>query len=178
MQLQTENLTLVLPSTEEVLARIESMSPADQAEVSPEWVARLRAAAEPDPWTHGFTLVHRADGVVIGSCGYTGPPDGDGVVEIAYAIDADYQGLGYATEAALALVAYALERGEVRLVIAHTRPEPNASGRVLTKCGFRWIGEVVDPVDGLIWRWELQSAGATGEIADGEDVLPEVTRPG
>ena len=45
MNLQTENLTLVVPSTKEVLARIESMSPADQAQVSPDWVARLRAAA-------------------------------------------------------------------------------------------------------------------------------------
>ena len=29
-----------------------------------------------------------------------------------------------------------------------------ASTRVLTKCGFSRIGEVIDPDDGLVWRWE------------------------
>ncbi len=102
MELHTENLVLIVPSTEEVLARIQSMSPADQAEVSPAWLARLRAATEADPWTHGFNVVLRTGGAVIGSCGYKGPPDRDGVVEIAYGIDAAYQGRGYATEAARA----------------------------------------------------------------------------
>ena len=32
--------------------------------------------------------------------------------------------------------------------------EANASTRVLTKCGFRHVGEVMDPEDGLVWRWE------------------------
>jgi ribosomal-protein-alanine N-acetyltransferase len=36
-----------------------------------------------------------------------------------------------------------------------TRPEYNASGRVLTACGFERTGEVVDPEDGLVWRWDL-----------------------
>ena len=30
----------------------------------------------------------------------------------------------------------------------------NASTRVLTKCGFRHIGQVIDPEDGPVWRWE------------------------
>jgi RimJ/RimL family protein N-acetyltransferase len=174
MELQTENLTLVLPSTEEVLARIQAMSPADQAQVSPDWVARLRAAPEPDPWTHGFSILHRASGETVGSCGYKGLPDSNGVVEIAYGVDAAYQGHGYATEAARALVAHAFEQDGVRLVIAHTLPEPNASGRVLTKCGFKWRGGVVDPEDGPVWRWEFQSAGATAVAADGVEEVPEV----
>jgi len=66
----------------------------------------------------------------------------------------DYQGKGYATEAAQALVDYGFSDSRVRVVIAHTLPESNASGRVLTKCGFKHIGEVIDPEDGLVWRWE------------------------
>ena len=27
----------------------------------------------------------------------------------------------------------------------------NASARVLTKCGFKAVGEVIDPEDGLVW---------------------------
>ena len=154
VEIQTENLTLVLQTRDETLASIEAMSPADRAEVSPEWLARVRASTGADPWTLGFAVVHRARATVIGSCGYKGPPDADGIVEISYGIDPDHQGKGYATEAAEALVIYAFGDSRVRVVWAHTLPEPNASTRVLTKCGFRYIGEVIDPEDGLVWRWE------------------------
>jgi RimJ/RimL family protein N-acetyltransferase len=66
----------------------------------------------------------------------------------------EHQGKGYATEAAEALVNYALGHSQVRVVRAHTLLESNASARVLTKCGFRRIGEVIDPDDGRVWRWE------------------------
>jgi len=69
-----------------------------------------------------------------------------------------HQGQGYATEAAEALVRYAIDSGQVGTVCAHTLPEANASTRVLTKCGLECVGEVVDPEDGLVWRWEIKSA--------------------
>ena len=76
------------------------------------------------------------------------------MVEIAYGVAPDHQGNGYATEAAEALVAYAFSSGKVRVVRAHTFLEANASTRVLAKCGFRRVGEVSDPEDGPVWRWE------------------------
>lgn len=124
-------------------------------DISPTWLAQLRAA-EPntaDPWVHGFAVVHRASDSVIGSTGFKGPPDAEGVVEIAYGIAPAYQGRGYATEAAAALVAFAFNRAQVKLVRAHTLPTNTASIRVLAKCGFTHTGEVVDPEDGLVWRW-------------------------
>ena len=42
----------------------------------------------------------------------------------------------------------------VRLVCAHTLPESPASQGVLTKCGFKFAGERVDPEDGPVWRFE------------------------
>jgi len=44
-------------------------------------------------------------------------------------------------------------------VIAHTLPETNASTRVLEKVGMNFVGEVIDPDDGRVWRWQMQ-AGA------------------
>lgn len=123
-------------------------------EVSPAWLALLRAAPGPDPWTLGFAVLHRDDGRVIGSAGFKGPPGDDGVAEIAYGIAPAYQGKGFATEAARALVAFALERVDVTAIRAHTMPENGASGHVLAKCGFQNVGEVMDPEDGLVWRWE------------------------
>jgi len=76
------------------------------------------------------------------------------MVEIGYGVATEHQGKGYATEAAEALVNFAFSHGQVRVVRAHTRPEPNPSARVLTKAGFQRIGEAIDPEDGLVWRWE------------------------
>jgi RimJ/RimL family protein N-acetyltransferase len=126
----------------------------ERAQVSPDWLARVRLAAADDPWILGFALVHRITSVVIGTCGFKGPPDDDGTVEIAYGVAPDHQGHGYATEAAAALVAYAFNSGQVRRVRAHTLAAANASARVLAKCGFRQVGEVIDPEDGPVWRWE------------------------
>ena len=152
--LDTARLKLVLQTPAEALAQIEASSPADRAEMSPEWLERIRATTTADPWLHGFRVVLRVSDRVIGSAGFKGPPDADGVVEIAYGIDPEHQGQGFATEAAQAMTAYAWTRAEVRIVRAHTLPEPNASTRVLTKCGFRHVGEYIDPHDGLVWRWE------------------------
>ena len=122
--------------------------------ISPEWLERVRKSDQMDPWLHGFTIVQRGTPATIGYCGFKGPP-ADGVVEIAYAVNPDHQGRGFATEAAKALVTFALADDRVRVVRAHTLPEENASTHVLLKCGFRKIGEVIDPEDGLVWRWDL-----------------------
>jgi RimJ/RimL family protein N-acetyltransferase len=152
-----DNLDLVLPTLEEVFAFLENMSPSDRAEVSPDWIARVKASTAPDPWLHGFSIVHRASGAVIGSCGYKGHPDSDATVEIAYAVSEAHRGRGHATEAAGALVRFAFESGEVSVVRAHTLDAEGASARVLTKCGFAPLGQVIDPEDGLVWRWEVRT---------------------
>jgi [ribosomal protein S5]-alanine N-acetyltransferase len=121
---------------------------------SADFVAQLQTATAPDPWRFGFAIVHKIDNLVIGMCGFTGPPDSDGAVEIAYSIAPAYQGKGYATEAARALIDYASNDGRVRTVCAYTLAEVNASTRVLEKCGFKKTGEIIDSENNLVWRWE------------------------
>ncbi|HKA07884.1 MAG TPA: GNAT family N-acetyltransferase [Gemmataceae bacterium] len=150
----TARLDLVLQSPDEVLARIEAMPPADRAEVSPDWLARVRVTRPGDVWALAFDVVERDTGSSVGSCGFKGPPDADGMVEVAYGIEPEQRGCGYAAEAAAALTAFAFASSRVRLVRAHTKPDNPASERVLTKCGFGRVGEVVDPEDGLVSRWE------------------------
>ncbi|MBT5705399.1 GNAT family N-acetyltransferase [bacterium] len=150
----TPNLKLVIESLEGTHARINAMPDADKSELSPAWLALLDSAKEEDPWILGFNMVLRDENVIVGQCGFKGPPTPAGMVEIAYGVEPTKQGNGYATEAAEALTNFAFQNKEVRLVRAHTLPEANASTRVLTKCGFRHLGEVIDPDDGLVWRWE------------------------
>ena len=123
-------------------------------EISPAWLAQLRASSSAEPWVHGFAVVNRESRSVIGNVGFKGPPDEEGMVEIAYGIAPVFQGRGYATQAAGVCVAFAFGDDRVRLVRAHTLAAPNASTRVLEKCRFEHIGEVVDPDDGLVWLWE------------------------
>ena len=123
-------------------------------EVSLAWLERLRTSIEGDPWEHGFGMVEGTGGPIVGTGGFKGPPNPDGVVEIAYAVVPSRQGRGYATEAALALVEFASLDARVSRIRAHTLPAQNASTSVLTKCGFEHVGAVEDPEDGLVWRWE------------------------
>jgi RimJ/RimL family protein N-acetyltransferase len=151
----TARLVLTLQTPGELLASIEALSPEDRAEVSPAWIARVKQTQPGDVWALGFVAMDRATGATIGHCGFKGPPDADGVVEIAYGIDESHRNLGLATEAAAALTAFALASERVHLVRAHTKSDHNASARVLTKCGFRLLGDVIDPEDGLVCRWEI-----------------------
>jgi len=129
-------------------------------EVSESFLARLHEAVSADPWRDGFGVVQLADERLIGLCSFVGPPDAEGAVEISYGIALEFEGQGFATEAALLLVAHAVASGGVRRLRAHTLPEDNASTRVLRKCGFRRCGELIDPVDGPIWRWERSTRPA------------------
>jgi RimJ/RimL family protein N-acetyltransferase len=152
--LHAKTVRLVLMSRHEVQTMIDTMPPEQRAELSAAWLAQLEASGSPDPWVHGFSIVLAASGETLGSCVFKGPPDADGAVEIAYGVHTDRQGNGYATEAAIALTAFALGDPQVTVVRAHTLPTSAASARVLTKAGFIHVGEVVDPDDGLVWRWE------------------------
>ena len=131
---------------------VDALSPEDRAHLSPDWLARLNDSA--DVWTLGFSLVLRNSGDAVGMGGFKGPPNADCMVEIAYGVNPDQQRRGYATEAAEAMTEFAFASGLVRVVRAHTLPEGNASARVLAKCGFHHLGDVVDPEDGPVWRWE------------------------
>ena len=158
MTLTAEHLDLVLRSTDEVLAWIDALDDATRADVSPDWIARIRDAEHASPWTHGFVMIRRDSGETVGSCAFKGAPDAEHAVEIDYGVDPVHEGRGYATEAARALAGFALESEDVDVVRAHTRLDGHASMRVLEKAGFERIGEVIDPEDGLVLRWERRRA--------------------
>ncbi|HZV18948.1 MAG TPA: GNAT family N-acetyltransferase [Sphingobium sp.] len=77
---------------------------------------------------------------LVGGCGLD--PTEDGAVELGYWIARPYWGLGFATEAASALVQAARAMGHRRIRARHAVDNP-ASGRVLRKLGFRPTGDLV-----------------------------------
>jgi [ribosomal protein S5]-alanine N-acetyltransferase len=109
-------------------------------------------------WTH-LVLVG-APPMVVGVCGYTGPPSAAGVVEIAYGVAPEWRGKGLATLAAAELIRRAFRDERVRVVCAHTLREHNASTRILQKLGMRFVGYANDVDEGQVWRWELRRGEA------------------
>jgi len=160
MTIETPNLNLVIDSLEAARERIGTLPAEHREQISAEWLNLLENASEGDPWILGFRLVRRSDGAEVGQCGFKGPPNDEGVVEISYYVAAEFEGNGYASEAAEALTCLALKDDAVQTVCAHTLREQNASTRILTKCGFQQVGEVVDPDDGPVWRWERRPCSA------------------
>jgi RimJ/RimL family protein N-acetyltransferase len=120
------------------------------------------------PHWGGYMAIDPETDEVVGSCAFKGTPAADGTVEIAYFTYPGFEGRGYATAMASQLLALGSESPEVKRVMAHTLPMRNASTRILERIGMTLIGEVVDPDDGLVWRWETQSRG-TKHVAEHAD---------
>jgi ribosomal-protein-alanine N-acetyltransferase len=149
------NRLVLFPHAPDYLRALAEGSESCEA-VSGDFLKRLQSTTEPEAWTWGFAVVIREKNLVIGMASFKGTPGRDRIVEIAYGISPAFQGQGYATEAARGLIQLARESGRVSMVCAHTLPTNDPSKRVLEKCGFTNVGEVMDPKDGLVIRWELK----------------------
>ena len=128
----------------------EEPEPNDPAHAG-EWAGAFnRAEGSKPPWCFYFV---RLDERPVGIGLFKGPP-ADGIVEIAYLVFISARGRGVATAIAQELVSIAREHGVAR-VVAHTLRETSPSTQVLEANGFTGPAEVIDPEDGLVWRWDL-----------------------
>ena len=118
-------------------------------EILSQTVDLLARDPRPDPWG---SYVVELDGRPIGVAAFKAAPAPSGEVEIAYMTFPAFEGRGHATSTVAALVEIALGAGARPM--AHTLPEENASTKALRRNGFVFAGEVEDPEDGLVWRWE------------------------
>ncbi len=103
--------------------------------------------------------------VVVGVCGYKGPPDEMGTVEVGYSVLAGERRRGYASEAVGALVDRAFADPAVTRVVAETYPELAPSIGVLEKQGFRFAG---DGSEERVIRYELPRAAWAARRATGD----------
>jgi RimJ/RimL family protein N-acetyltransferase len=112
--------------------------------------------ADPEHGRWGpYLIVRRETGEAVGSAGFTGKPEGDGVVTLGYSIYSDFQRRGFASEAAAVLVAWAVAQPGVRSVRATIPPGHSASQRVAAHAGLRRTSLVEhDPDEGPVEVWE------------------------
>lgn len=124
--------------------------PASLQELRDRYRALQAGSPRPDEVWRNWVVRRRADGRPVGTVQATIRRRGGGwTAEIAWVVGLPWQGQGYASEAARALVAW-LGRHDVHEMVAHIHPDHLASARVATRAGLRPTG---DQVDGeRIWR--------------------------
>jgi ribosomal-protein-alanine N-acetyltransferase len=88
------------------------------------------------PWA----IVHRQDGIVIGSCGFAYVMAWHGRAEIAYTLSQAYWGQGLMPEAVGAVLKFAFETLQLNRIEARCEIENVASERVMQKLGMQFEG--------------------------------------
>jgi ribosomal-protein-alanine N-acetyltransferase len=108
-------------------------------------------------WGDRMMLSRHPPRRVIGSVVFNGAPSEDGCVEVAYGVEQESQMQGYATEATLASVEWALVQPGVRAVRAATPTWHMASRRVLEKCGLSIVGSRESDMLGELLEYERRA---------------------
>ena len=134
IELETEWLRLYIASRVEMEQIIARQTDEELRKAYQEMLDGYLAHPEQEEW-YAIWMVTRLDGVQVGDLCFKGLNE-DGSVEIGYGINDELQGQGYATEAVIAAVDWALKQNGVSRVEAETEPNNAASQRVLAKCGF------------------------------------------
>jgi RimJ/RimL family protein N-acetyltransferase len=100
------------------------------------------------PWLVRAAVL-RPGGEVVGHGGFHGPPDGDGLVEVAYTVVPEHRGQGHAHAILRALLDEVVDRPDVAGVRASVSPDNVASLATIRRAGFVQTGEQWDEDDGL-----------------------------
>jgi len=121
-----------------------------------DWMRRHLLADPRNAAWFGWYIIATLEGVptLAGGCGYKGPPDAGGEVEIGYAVVPEYHRRGIARAAVRLLCQRAFAEGATA-VFAETLPTLHASQGVLRTTGFTKVAERTDPDEGEIWRFRL-----------------------
>ena len=118
------------------------------------YFSRKMAGAPDEVGWWVWLAYRRDDGEAVAVCGLGGPPDADGAVTLGYSVYPLHEGRGYATEAAGALVSWALTQPGVERVRATVPLGHAASLGVARKLGMAEVGKAVDPEAGEVAVFE------------------------
>jgi len=105
-------------------------------------------------WT--YFPIYLPEQTLVGSCGYKGPPDAKGVVEIGYETALPFRHRGMASKMAYLLTHHAWSDERVSCIQAHTLAKENPSTSILKRLGFRQDSILIGSSDSDIWRWTLK----------------------
>lgn len=152
-ELSTQRLRLHALSLDEarmaLFGDLSALGHALGATVAPDWpgkdltdalrdiIPQMQRMMADERWL--WVIIEPASATVIGDIGFHGPVTGSQTVELGYLILPEYQGHGYATEAAEAMIVWAAGRPDVERVIVRIAHHNIRSLRVAAKLGMREI---------------------------------------
>ncbi len=155
------------------------------ARLPPDWPGEARAGVIPrrleqqgrdpaqQPWLLRAIVLRQPQRRVIGHINFHGPPDAASMAELGHTVVAAERGRGYATEAAMGLMRWALGHGATRFR-ASISPDNAPSLAMAASMGFVRCGEQMDEVDGLEWIFERE--GVPSERGTTMDKPPALRR--
>jgi RimJ/RimL family protein N-acetyltransferase len=124
---------------------------------------RLRARPAEAPWWN-WLVVDRESGEAVGSVAFGGPVNPDGAVLVGYAMYADSEGRGYATEAVKAMVAWAFAQSGVREVRALAPVWNTPALRVAENVGMRPVAADEDDDVGEVLLYAVSAPASVGSV--------------
>ena len=171
--IRSEHLELPLLS----LDQLDRLAAGDEASVGAEleailpipwldevrWLAGMRARQlrlqpEDGPWLLRPILLRtgNAELQAIGYLNFHAGPDEQGMVEVGYTLLPDARGRGYAIEAVRAAFDWAGSEHGIHRFRVSIAPDNGRSLNLVSKLGFRQVGEQWDELDGLELVFELE----------------------
>lgn len=132
--------------------------------------AEIEQMSERDPGSPGgwvqLSIEELETHQLVGDVGLSPADPEPGVIKIGYTVSPAFQGRGYATEAVSALIAYAFDRLDARIVRAYASAENLPSIRLAERVGMHLV-ERIEHRDGEhVWhgvRYEIDRAERTGD---------------
>jgi [ribosomal protein S5]-alanine N-acetyltransferase len=136
-------------------------APPYMADALPVVRERLRERPEESPWWN-WLVVDRETGEAAGSVAFGGPPNVEGAVLVGYAMYAEFEGRGYATEAVKAMVSWAFAQPGVREVRALAPVWNTPALRVAENVGMRPVASEEDDDVGEVLLYAVTAPASVG----------------
>lgn len=108
-----------------------------------------------DPKYFAYLAFNRETREIVGVGGFKGAPNELREIEMLIYVFPSFEGRGFGSAIASALLHTAREWSNVQYLTAHTPAQESAATKILEKIGLQRIGEIEDPDDGLLWRWTM-----------------------
>jgi RimJ/RimL family protein N-acetyltransferase len=131
--------------------------PAEWPDESAQRVMQMRLRQiEKEPASASWLLRLMVDGsaTAVGFVNFHGRPV-EGRAELGYTVFAPYRRMGYASEAAIAMMRWARDQHGVETFVVSISPSNAPSLAMAERLGFERVGTQMDEIDGEEWVFEL-----------------------
>jgi RimJ/RimL family protein N-acetyltransferase len=102
--------------------------------------------------------VLKDDPIIIASAGFHDAPNSDGMIEIGFGVDRNYQGKGYGQEILHGMWTWVVSDPLVKTLRYTVSPDNLISQHIIIKLGFEYKGQQMDEMDGPEDIYELSAS--------------------